>query len=86
MVNGWRAAHGFAPLLAESFSDPESCGFSHAAQVIEEERRYLHKETGEILTAARTGQPKIFIRHFITSLRRGEADEKKLLNSKIRNL
>ena len=49
-------------------------------------RSYLHKDTGEILTDAKTGQPKIFIRHFITSLRPGEADAKKLLNSKIRNL
>lgn len=58
--------------------DAQSCGFPHAAQVIEEERRYLHKETGEILTDAKTGQPKIFIRHFITSLRPGEADARKL--------
>jgi predicted transposase YbfD/YdcC len=58
--------------------DAQSCGFPHAAQVIEEERSYLHKETGEILTDAKTGQPKIFIRHFITSLRPGEADGRKL--------
>jgi hypothetical protein len=56
----------------------ESCGFPHTALVIEKKRHYLHKEIGEILSEVKTGQPKVFIRHFITSLHPDEADAKKL--------
>ena len=52
--------------------EAESCGFPHAAQVLEEETHHLDKDTAQPIMDLKTGKPKIFIRHFITSLRPGE--------------
>lgn len=58
--------------------EPETLGFPHAEQVIEETKRHLDPKTGKVRISSKTGEEKIFLRWFVTSLRPSQTTPQRL--------